>query len=33
MAASEGTRAATLIETGFRKETEAQTPLGRIGQI
>jgi len=32
MIETEGTHAAELIESDFRKQTEAQTPLGRIGQ-
>jgi len=32
MVETEGMRAAGIAESDFRKETEAQTPLGRIGQ-
>jgi 3-oxoacyl-[acyl-carrier protein] reductase len=32
MVETEGFRAAGLTESGFRKQVEAQTPLGRIGQ-
>lgn len=32
MIETEGTHSAELIESDFRKQTEAQTPLGRIGQ-
>jgi 3-oxoacyl-[acyl-carrier protein] reductase len=32
MVESEGTRSAGITDSDFRKETEAQTPLGRIGQ-
>jgi 3-oxoacyl-[acyl-carrier protein] reductase len=32
MIETEGTRAAGITESDFRKETEAKTPLGRIGQ-
>jgi 3-oxoacyl-[acyl-carrier protein] reductase len=32
MIETEGTHAAEIIESDFRKQTEAQTPLGRIGQ-
>jgi 3-oxoacyl-[acyl-carrier protein] reductase len=32
MVETEGVRAAGIAESDFRKETEAQTPLGRIGQ-
>src|SRR5438132_62251 len=32
MVESEGTHAAGIMESDFRKNTEAQTPLGRIGQ-
>jgi 3-oxoacyl-[acyl-carrier protein] reductase len=32
MIETEGTHAAEMIESDFRKQTEAQTPLGRIGQ-
>jgi 3-oxoacyl-[acyl-carrier protein] reductase len=32
MVESEGTHAAGIIESDFRKQLEAQTPLGRIGQ-
>jgi 3-oxoacyl-[acyl-carrier protein] reductase len=32
MVESEGTHSTGIIESDFRKNTEAQTPLGRIGQ-
>ena len=32
MVQTEGTAAAGIDESDFRKETEAKTPLGRIGQ-
>ena len=32
MTETEGFRAADLAESDFRKQVEAQTPLGRIGQ-
>ena len=32
MVKTEGVRAAGIAESDFRKQTEAQTPLGRIGQ-
>jgi 3-oxoacyl-[acyl-carrier protein] reductase len=32
MVDTEGTRSAGIIESDFRKQFEAQTPLGRIGQ-
>ncbi len=32
MVETEGVQTAGLAESGFRKEIEAQTPLGRIGQ-
>ena len=32
MVETEGTHAAGITESDFRKQTEAQTPLGRIGQ-
>ena len=32
MVETEGVREAGLVESGFRKQVEAQTPLGRIGQ-
>jgi 3-oxoacyl-[acyl-carrier protein] reductase len=32
MVDTEGTRAAGITESDFRKQVEAQTPLGRIGQ-
>lgn len=33
MIETEGTHAAGIIESDFRKQLEAQTPLGRIGQV
>jgi 3-oxoacyl-[acyl-carrier protein] reductase len=32
MVETEGTHSAGITESEFRKQTEAQTPLGRIGQ-
>ncbi len=32
MIETEGTHAAGITESDFRRQTEAQTPLGRIGQ-
>jgi 3-oxoacyl-[acyl-carrier protein] reductase len=32
MVESEGTHSAGIMQSDFRKNTEAQTPLGRIGQ-
>jgi len=32
MVVTEGVQAAGIVESDFRKQVEAQTPLGRIGQ-
>jgi len=33
MVETEGTHAQGIIESDWRKQTEAQTPLGRIGRV